>query len=623
MKCKKFLTKFSWLLIIIPAIFVFKHILFGKLPTWGDAPFFYPEGLKELFSEPLTWVGRGANFGGVNNILWIYPLMFLFGLLNKLFSFGSDFLVRLVFYFPSLIFAFIGPLLLTRYLKLSKITQFFSVLTYLLSTYYILLVDGGQIGISLAYGLFPLIILLGKKMLDSFNLKTLIGFILISFILCLVDPRISIISFLTLFVWQAVENWKKVYSLFIAGILLIPLNFYWILPLIKIKGEALSTGVTGLQLSSLLNAFFLYAPHWPDNIFGKVVQPSFYFILIPIFIFGALTLKRKSKLVFTLTLCFLIFAFISKGSSAPFGIWYDYLMKLPFGFAFRDSSKFFIPLILFGGILIGEMVEEVGLKIKIFPVLTYLYLLFLIYPALLGKLNFNLSSRSVGGDYGAIYQNLKDKQGFFGTLWFPEKHPLGYEIAGKEVIGAKDIILSKPFAFINASEDPYNFLNNSSYVDWLRVLGVKYLFLSGDQRNIRPTEKDVKDWTTIKSLVSETSGLKQLNWGTSIPSYEIEKANLPKFYFVKNLIAVVGPMLEKPVASVYLEDGKVDVDSLMGKNKDSVKILFNSKEKVDLTMVFLKNYFTSVKESAFYNWAFYEPGDFLKAKYELLIRGFK
>jgi len=211
----------SWLLILLPVLWVFRQIFFGNLPTWGDAPFFYPEGLKELFNEPLTWTARNISFGGVNSMLWISPIMFLMGVLNKVLILGSDATVKILFYFPSIIFCIVGPYFLCRYLKVSKTVSFFSTLTYPLSTYYLLLVDGGQIGVVLAYGLFPLIILFGKRMFDKTTVLTFFLFLLSSFILTVADPRIVFIAYLTLFIWQLFEDWKKLLFLIISGILLI------------------------------------------------------------------------------------------------------------------------------------------------------------------------------------------------------------------------------------------------------------------------------------------------------------------------------------------------------------------------------------------------------------------
>ena len=325
------------LLILLPVLLIFRHVFFDTLLTWGDAPFFYPEGLKELFYEPLTWVTRNISFGGVNSVLWISPIMFLMGVLNKVLILGSDATVKILFYFPSIIFCIVGPYFLCRYLKVSKTVSFFSTLTYPLSTYYLLLVDGGQIGVVLAYGLFPLIILFGKRMFDKTTVLTFFLFLLSSFILTVADPRIVFIAYLTLFIWQLFEDWKKLLFLIISGILLISLNFYWIFTLIKIKTEALGLGVSDLQLSSLLNSLLLYAPHWPNNIFGKVVQPPFYFCLIPFLVFGSLLFKREKRIL-TFAFLFLIFSFLAKGTTFPFGGFYNFLVNLPFEKIYEKTS---------------------------------------------------------------------------------------------------------------------------------------------------------------------------------------------------------------------------------------------------------------------------------------------
>jgi len=615
-----------WIFILIPVLLVFKNIFLGDLSTWGDAPFFYSEGLKELFSEPLTWVTRNTSLGGVNSILWISPIMFLMGALNKFLLLGSDSVIRILFYFPSILLSGVGTYLLARYLKLSRSVLFFAPLFYILNSYFILLVDGGQVGVVLAYSIFPLVILFGKKMLDRVSVLSFFLFLLSSFVLTVADPRILLVAYLTLFVWQVFENWKKITFLFLSVMLLTPLNFYWIFPVFKIKTEALGLGVSSLQLSSLLNSLLLYAPHWPDNVFGKVVQPPFYFVFVPLLIFGGLIFVPRSGIRLRLTFLFLVFSFLAKGTTYPFGGIYSFLINLPFGFAFRDSSKFFIPLILFGGILIGETVDTFRMKVKIFPVLIYIYLLFLISPAFLGKLNFILGRRNTDSSFGIIYKNLNSDGGNFKTLWFPEKHPLTFEISEKSAVSARDLVLLTPIGVMNASNDVFNFLNSPKYVDWLKILGVKYLFLPGDVRNIYPTKEEIKDWKTILTLVEKTPGIKKLDWGLSFPAYEIGGI-YPEVYTVKDLVGVVGPALSANtyplIPTLYFEDGKLNPSSLNGKSNDSLKLYFNGKSSDDLTMSFLQKYFVSPSDSISSQWAVYNQSQYLNAKYELLIRGYE
>ena len=124
-------------LILTPSFFVFISFFRNLHLAWGDAPYFYPEGLKELVSGLSIWSQNGTDFGGRNLALWLSPMMVIYGALNKYLGLGNDAIVRILFYFPSVILAGFGPYFLTRYLKLSKTVQFFSSLFYLLNTYFI------------------------------------------------------------------------------------------------------------------------------------------------------------------------------------------------------------------------------------------------------------------------------------------------------------------------------------------------------------------------------------------------------------------------------------------------------------------------------------------------------
>jgi len=619
-------------LILIPSVFVFMPFFKSLQLAWGDAPYYYPEGLKELISGLPSWSRSGINFGGRSLVLWLSPIMMVYGNLYKYFGLSNDAIIRILFYFPSVILAGIGPFLLTRYLKLSKSVHFFSSLFYVFNTYFILLIDGGQVGIALAYGIFPFTILFWKKF---FDLKTVNSFLLalaFSFLLCVVDPRITIISFALLFLWQIGDrSFKNITWILFAGVILIPLNMFWLLPLVSGGSGGTNTFVSELQLSSLLNSVFMFAPHWPSNLFGKVIPPSFYFCFVPILVFGGFLFKKIDKRYFIFSLIFLFFAFLAKGSTPPFGAWYEsFVNKIPFGSIFRDSSKFFIPLVFLGGILIGNTVDAILSKCKgkftktiVFAV-CYLYLLLLIFPALTGKLNFNLSSKTVNSDYQTIYKNLRTNDNN-KTLWFSAKPQVGYETYANPALNADQLTVSRPFASINEGEDIFNFLNNKNYIDWLRVFGVKYIILSGDSRNIFPNDKDIKNWSEITKLVSQTPGLTEENWGTKTPIYKISDVR-PEVYSVDKLMLVVGidivPTSNAP-ATVYAEDGKFDPSVMKGVDPDSLKIVLNQGSKTDLAMSFMQKYFKFIKDNTNSEWSLFDSGQYLKYKYELLVRGYK
>ncbi len=141
------IKKISYLILVVVLAFVFRKFLMSGPLVFGDAPYFYKEGLKELVNFPVSWISRGNTFGGPNLFLWIYPVMFLYGVFGTYLHLNNDVILRILFYFPSLIFGFYGVYLLTKQLKLSKTVTFFTTLLYLVNTYFLLLVTGGQVGV--------------------------------------------------------------------------------------------------------------------------------------------------------------------------------------------------------------------------------------------------------------------------------------------------------------------------------------------------------------------------------------------------------------------------------------------------------------------------------------------
>lgn len=627
------------LFIIIPIFFVFRNI-FGVGPlAGGDAPFFYSEGLGDLVTEPLSWSSRGNNFGGQNLSIWLAPLTFVYGLLGSTLNLGNNIAVRIVFYIPSIIMSVVGAYLFAKYLKFSTVTSFFAALFYVLNTYFILLIDGGQVGVALAYSVFPFTLILLKKLFDTPSVNYFFIALVSLFVNGVADPRIALISIISVFVWILIEslsnrkitNLKKLF-IFIPLILAWALtNLFWIYPLIKSGSGGISS--QNFNFTSLLSSLFVFQPHFPANQFGKIIPPPFYFVILPILIFANLFSSEKRKLLITLVFSVLVFMLVTKGGNLPLGTWYDILVnKIPFGSSFRDSSKFFVPLMLFASVLIGNSITFLSSKMpsqylsKLVFVMGYLLLILLVAPSIFGEMNFVLSSKNLNDDTTKIYQKIKGQDGFFRTAYFPERQSTSFESEQKPSIDGKNLVNLTPFRSINTGEDVFNFVNNPNYVEWFRVLGIKYIFLSGNPRDLAPSKEESEGWSETKNLVDSTPGLTKLNWGLSFPGYEIADSG-PKTWSVDKLIGIVGPQSADPdkqlVPSIYFEDEKFNPRLLEGKNPDSLKIFFNGKDKKDLTMSFVKPFIYSTQKAKTNEWATYKTNEYLKAKYELLIRGEK
>lgn len=630
----------------VPTLLAFRAFFTPSPLVWGDAPYFYPEGLKELVAKPYLWTDNGNNFGGINSLLWLSPLMFVYGILHKLFGLDNDLIIRILFYFPATLLSLITPIFFARYLGYSRVVQFFTSLVYTLNTYFLLLVDGGQVGVALAYGFFPLTLLFLRKLIDTPRFKNFLCSLFFLIVLSVIDSRIAAIGILALVVWVFID-WienrqgntvKNLKFLILLIFLTIAVNSYWIIPSLIVGN--LSVSVSSLQLISLLNPLLLFQPHWPGNEFGKVFPPPFYFVGIPLLVFGSLFARQRKVLV--LVTCYLLFAFLVKGETPPFGEWYEWVVRnVPFAVAFRDSTKFFAPLLLFGGVLIGINVERIGGLLKSFlaPFAVYAYLLFLIHPALLGGLNGVLSGRELPHDFKVIYENLRENSSFFRTAWFPERHPFGFHTEGKQALDAKRLLEERPFASLNVGTyDAFNFVHDSSFLEWFDLLGIKYLVFSGDPRTFQLNEMQQQDWNNLLTLTASTSGLLKEDWGVSFPVYSLVDTK-PHIFSVDKLIAVIGSediyqkLKEKDKnfsvgnqAFVFLEDGKFDPRNLQGIASQSAILVFTEKDEIDLTMSFLQKHFVSPREATKgvkgpSQWALRSADEYLKWKYEFLING--
>ena len=517
-----------FLALVIPLVLAYKAFFLPGELVWGDAPYFSNDTLKTLVNLLPAWTERGHNFGGPMDFYWAWPIILLFGLGHKFFGLENAALIRIVFYFPSIILAVTGSWWYAKKKGLTLLGQFFVSLVYSLNTYILLLIDGGQVGVALAYGLFPF----GEYFL---------GLVLLS----IADFRLALI-YLLFQLLTNLKSWQKVLK---RGLILVGIHAYWWYPMLKLSAGSLSTSVSGLQLTSLLNSLLLYQPHWPLNEFGKTTQPAFYFALIPILILAS----KKWRQI----LLFLIFAFLVKGESAPLGGFYSYLVNSNSLFvAFRDSTKFFVPLMLLGGTLIASTIQ----KYKKLSIVIYCYLILLVYPAMLGQMRGVLAGRPDS--------EIKPSVTSGRVLWFDQKPPLGYESKDLAALDAKRLVENRIFASYNVGTDVYNFLTqdkNKSY-QWLKLLDTK-------------------------------------------------------MFGVSNITLVVGADdISTPSANpaVYLEDGKFDPRELLEIAPESLNLLFNHKEKIDLQMAFLQKYFVTPSKSA---WAIGKPEDYLNWKYQLLMRG--
>jgi len=303
-------SKFVYCLFAISLFFLFVSIFYKGGLTWGDAPHFVRAELQELLSEPLAWSTRDFDLGGYNQLLFLSPLMLIYGLFGS-WGLSSDLITSLVFYIPGIVLGAVGPWILLKKLKYPKSVRIIASFVYVFNSYFLLLIDGGQVGVVLAYGLFPLTLSLALDWVYKPSDKTFLYSLISYFTLTMVDPRIAIILVFTVVLWVTLDslvnknlslnNYRNVAWLVIINILL---GAYWIFPQYnKLTSTNLHVGQG--QSLSLLNPLLLYAPHWPENIFGRLRNPGLLFVIFPVLVIVQLIYFRCKNVLF-FSLLFLI-----------------------------------------------------------------------------------------------------------------------------------------------------------------------------------------------------------------------------------------------------------------------------------------------------------------------------
>lgn len=610
-------------LLLIPLYLVFGVIFTPSSMSLGDAPYF--NNVSEYFTEPQIWTEHGNSLGNLNQFIWIWPLMFVISLTQKIFQLNSSVVIRLFFYLPSIVLAVTGSFALIRKYKISKRVGLVASLLSVLNTYFLLVFDGGQVGILLAYGLFPWVLL---SLLSFFSDKfTYLRFGVASLLLSLLtiaDPRVALICLGTSYLF----NIKKLKRFLILTVTWFFINLYWLYPLINVSSEKLSSG-NGLQLTSFLTGLYLYSPHWYQNIYGNVTYPTVTFLAFPLLIFSNLFFNLRDKK--RLMLLILLFIFLIKGATAPFGSFFSFITSLPFGNAFRDSTKFFIPLIFISAILIGNSIEKLSNKYgRVIILAVYALIVLAVLPAIKGNLNFVLSGNESNKNVVAINNTLKEDNSWYRSVWFPERDSRSLDTSENRSIDAKDLVNFRIFSRLNVgTSDLFNFLNYKESNYWLDLIGAKYLILSGDPRSKELSTEAQKDWNRLNNIVDSTSFLTKVNNENIYRNDDI----LPPIYGVKKLVVVTGPddlyeKLEKRdvafkptnLGFVFVDDGKWDPSVLDSYASSSAVLVDNNNDPLDLQMSLLKEGFLGWENSKASSFANYHSSEYLKYKYELLIR---
>lgn len=565
-------------LLFITAIAIFKNWVSGKEIIGGDWPYYYKEMLRDFSYIPPLWSSQGgAGLGGVNtnfpffsyeNIIidiFVNILGLSWQLVYKIFWFGL-FIASSIF---SIVFLF-----RTLFKSSNMLQIIISIFIFIVNSYILLIVGGGQMGIALAYSIAPLVLGTSINLIDhvvlisqyspgkkrySSGLKYSIFAGLIFSLQLMFDFRISYISALAVLAYTSfyyffinkfsIKLFTFYFSFFI--FIVLGLHAFWIIPFLTFgllsvpEGLTSTSGFKFFSFAPFSQSLSVLHPNWPENIFGKTYFMRAEFLLLPILAFsGLLFLKnfkeaRKNTFVIFFAFLALIGVFLAKGVNPPFGEMNRLLFEnVPGMNLFRDPTKFYLLIALSYSILIPyslfQLVEKIQSWIKnsrvrnnliakqfgnIVILISILYLILLVRPAVIDKLGGTFRSHEVPKEYIELKNFIISQPNFFRTFWIPQQSRFRIQTENHPIINAEWLFKTSSHSAM------IKMLRNQETKEVLERLAVKYIIIPYDASQ----EIFLEDhrYANAKRLEFEQE-LDKISWLKKIRSGNISVYEMPK-----------------------------------------------------------------------------------------------
>jgi len=586
---------------------VFLRLLNPTFPHFaGDLNYSYSEEISDQLRIPQAWGVRGAEGLGENDtfVLWGWPLTFFYSFVTTIL--GSYNISLMIFgYGLAIVLAIYGINKLTEYLKFSSIGKSASIILYLCNTYFILLLDGGQLPIALAYALLPLAYL---KIILSFDgkLKDKLFAALLLVLVGIFDIRfvylLSIIVALHFVFIAKLSRFKNTFvTAFTLLMVFVLLNFYWILPFVVGHQAALPLSYQNAEQLSFLNftslghSMALIQPHWYKNVFGNVSQLNMWFLIIPMLVFATpIIVKRNKNIKFWLIIA-LLGIFLSKGSNPPVGGVYTWLFsKLP-GFSFfRDSTKFFTLTGLSYSVLFGfgidVITKRVGNKFRPIPYLAFcIYLLIIISPVWMGKMTGTFSLPAHQNEYEKVKKYLEKDSDFGRVMWVSNKTSLGFSSPIHSSLESSRMFSKRPFATgVVGSYETNNFLREAPYMgDLFDVYGISYIaYPYPDERRVELKPDNVHYYYSFLDQLTHLPWIEEKIVNEPVAVLKT-KTTQDRFFVAPNAYNVIGS--DKILEDLHrIENFDLSKNALLfsevrpGIDGSLSKIVLYKKDKLDL-----------------------------------------
>lgn len=434
-------TRQSYVFIVALIILaIFSHIAWFSIDTilfqndWLHRP---SQTLPQSWDMAQTWKNF-INFGGPNiqigylivSILW--PLVgFMEG--------DFDLAVKLTMMIPVAVLGFLSPYFAIRYITKNEVIAFSAALFYGSTTYF-LLSQTVQLPIAFIYALCPFVFYLYVKALDTNKTRDWVWFSLIFSLGLCYEVRIMylvvlILLIYTVFNYSLLLQRAVVMQMLKAGVIVVLLNSFWILPTIfggigSSVSEQTSTDLFGSWLFDLPHALSLSASGWTGGATtGKfILEPiQLYLWIIPLIAVLALLIRSKKvslKLVLFFFTVALVGIFLTKQAEQPLNGAYQWLYDNFPGFSlFREASKFYL-LTAFGymGLISLALlsIRHINKKLFIAPLVAIMTVsLVNLIPLFTSEIGGVFKNRQEPQSYTTFNNQIHNDPTDFRTLWVP------------------------------------------------------------------------------------------------------------------------------------------------------------------------------------------------------------
>ena len=259
---------------------------------------------------------------------------------------------------------------------------------------------------------------------------------------------------------------------------------------------------------------------------------------------------------------------------------------------------------------------------RLFIVFVFLYLLWLIKPALLHKVGGTFETTEIPQDYQVLADFLAEDKDFSRTFWLPRKDNFGFYSWLHPSVFAEDFVCEarekRPLSSLMT--DKYNFLSyfqNPAAREIFKILGLKYVIVPFDSQEeifLSDRKYDERKYQRRIDILDKVPWLSTKGQAFRIGLYEAD-FETKHFFPAKSVFFVVGaddlyqeiptsPDFQLSDAGFYFFEENFGEKPKLNEND---VLVFNKKNKNDLTLSFLENeyaypFFPFLKEKDVPGW---------------------